>query len=174
MKTLISLSFRSAIAVLGLSLSACSVNLSPPTLGGGGAAFTKWDEDAAVVAELTALNTKLTQAYEKEDIATLKGLLSEQHVHNNVFGSRLSKKAFLEDIESGTLEFVSYETPDLEWYVRGDMAVATGVIEAKAVRGGKPVPASKFVFTRIFVKEGGEWKVLLFHNTMVGKPPVAG
>jgi hypothetical protein len=53
------------------------------------------------------------------------------------------------------------------------VAIATGLIDAKARRGGKPVPASKFLFTRIFVRAQGQWKVLLFHNTMAGKPPGA-
>lgn len=131
----------------------------------------KWDADAAKSAELTALNQRLTDAYLHEDVPTLRRMLSDQHVHNNVFGMPLDKDAFLRDIESGVLKFDTYDTPTVRWYVRGEMAVATGVIEAKATRGGKPVPATRFLFTRIFVKEKGAWKVLLFQNTMVGKPP---
>jgi hypothetical protein len=128
-----------------------------------------WETDPAKVTDLTALNKKLTQAYLSEDVPTLRGLLSESHVHNNVFGMALDKETFLRDIESGELEFTAYDTPTLRWYVRGEMAVATGIIEAKAIRGGRPVPATRFLFTRIFVKEDGAWKVLLFQNNMVGK-----
>ena len=132
---------------------------------------TAWDANPALVAELTALNRKLTQAYLHEDVPTLRGMLSEQHVHNNVFGMQLDKDTFLKDIESGVLKFDAYDTPKIRWHVQGGTAIATGIIEAKATRGGKPVPATKFLFTRIFVQEKGGWKVLLFHNTMVGKPP---
>lgn len=130
-----------------------------------------WETGTPAAAELTALNQTLTDAYEREDVALLQQLLAGDHVHNNVFGMALTKDAFLADIESGVLEFLSYETPEIRWHIDGNTAIATGVIEAKAVRAGKPVPAERFLFTRIFVKEQGEWKVLLFHNTMEGRPP---
>ncbi len=131
-----------------------------------------WSEpDSATAKELTALNTKLVKAYEEEDIVLLKELLAEDHVHNNVFGSVMDKDTFLKDIESGILEFVKYETPELKWMIGNDLAVATGLIEAQAIRAGKPVPATKFRFTRIFVRRNDQWKVLLFQNTMEGTPP---
>ncbi len=130
-----------------------------------------WDSDPKMSAELTAINAKLTEAYLNEDVPTLRRMLSDNHVHNNVFGMPLDKETFLKDIESGVLKFTAYDTPKLRWFIEDDVAIATGLIEAKAERGGKPVPASTFLFTRIFVKDGGQWKVLLFHNTMAGKPP---
>ena len=131
---------------------------------------TTWNSNAAQVAELNALNQTLTNAYLHEDVPTLRRMLSDQHVHNNVFGMPLDKDTFLKDIETGVLKFTRYETPQVRWYVRGGMAVGTGMIEAHAQRGGKAVPATKFLFTRIFVKEKGQWKVLLFHNTMAAPP----
>ena len=125
-----------------------------------------WASGTPEVRDLDQLNRRLTQAYEREDIATLRRLLADAHIHNNVFGSRLSKDEFLKDIESGVLEFISYETPSIEWHRDGDIAIATGVIEAVAKRSGKVVPSSRFRFTRIFKREGSGWKVLLFHNTM--------
>lgn len=131
-----------------------------------------WTEpDAETAKELTALNSKLVKAYENEDIDLLKDLLAEDHIHNNVFGSVMDKDTFLKDIESGVLEFVKYETPELKWMIGKDLAVATGLIEAQAIRAGKPVPATKFRFTRIFVRRNDQWKVLLFQNTMEGAPP---
>tara|TARA_R110002096_G_scaffold91625_15_gene207345 strand:- start:2789 stop:3274 length:486 start_codon:yes stop_codon:yes gene_type:complete len=132
-----------------------------------------WEVDSPAALELTELNRRLTEAYENEDIAALRGFLADDHVHNNVFGFAMGKDQFLSDIESGTLEFLSYETPEIRWHLQDDVAIATGLIHAKAERGGKAVPAEKFRFTRIFVRREGEWKVLLFHNTMDGKPPGA-
>ncbi len=130
-----------------------------------------WGMHPDKITTLQALNDKLTDAYEREDIPLLRELLSDDHIHNNVFGSRLNKDEFLKDIESGVLVFESYKTPEIEWYVADDLAVATGVIEAKAIRGGNPVPATTFRFTRIFNREGGEWKVLLFQNAMLAAKP---
>ncbi|MEC5128117.1 nuclear transport factor 2 family protein [Verrucomicrobiales bacterium BCK34] len=131
------------------------------------------DSSSDSVKDFTALNTRLTAAYEAEDVATLRTLLAEDHIHNNVFGSVMDKATFLKDIESGILEFVKYDTPELKWMIGKEFAIATGLIEAEAIRGGKPVPATKFRFTRIFVLRDGQWKVLLFQNTMEGTPPPA-
>ena len=133
----------------------------------------RWEgENGSELAKsLTEINRQLTQAYENEDIATLKEMLAEDHVHNNVFGSVMDKATFLGDIENGILEFESYETPEIRWQIHGDTAIATGLIDAEAVRVGKTVPARKFRFTRVFVRRGGDWKVLLFHNTMEGQAP---
>lgn len=116
---------------------------------------------------LQALNDRLVDAYEREDVPLLRTLLSERHIHNNVFGSRMTRDQFLGDIADGTLEFISYETPEIEWFIGDELAIATGVIHARAVRGGKPVPANTFRFTRVFAREAEGWKVLLFQNTMV-------
>tara|TARA_R110002096_G_scaffold161339_5_gene327868 strand:+ start:504 stop:989 length:486 start_codon:yes stop_codon:yes gene_type:complete len=143
----------------------CNAQESPPP--------TQWESDSKIALRLTGLNNALVKAYEKEDIKTLRSLLAENHIHNNVFGSQLDRDTFLADIESGILEFLRYETPEIQWVIRDGIAVATGLIEADAVRNGKPVPATQFRFTRIYVKEGDDWKVLLFQNTMVGGPPSA-
>ena len=126
-----------------------------------------WLSNTSETRELDGLNRRLTDAYEREDVATLRQLLSDTHLHNNVFGSRLTKEEFLKDIESGVLKFVSYNTPAVEWVRDGNVAVATGVIEAVAIRSGKQVPATRFRFTRIYRHEAGQWKVLLFQNTMM-------
>ena len=129
---------------------------------------TGWSPAGSSVAkELTAVNTRLTQAYENERVDVLRKMLDDAHVHNNVFGKALTKEAFLHDIESGILEFKSYTTPAIQWHVDGSTAIATGIIEAQAVRDGRPVPANRFLFTRVFVKRKKDWKVLLFHNTMM-------
>ena len=151
-----------------LAVTLCLFGVSCSSFEGGP---KTWDGDPAQVAELNAVNLALTEAYLREDVPTLRRMLSDQHVHNNVFGMPLDKDSFLKDIESGVLKFSRYETPKVRWFVSGDMAVGTGLIEAEAQRSGKAVPATQFLFTRIFVRECGEWKVLLFHNTMAAAPP---
>lgn len=127
-------------------------------------------DPAALEAELTAFNKQLTEAYQRNDADAVDGMLAPDHVHINVFGWAMSKDVFLRDIRSGVLVFSRYETTELTWFIRGDTAIATGLIEAEAVRAGKPVPSAQFRFTRIFVRDNGAWRVLLFHNTIVGEP----
>lgn len=125
---------------------------------------------AALEAELTAFNKQLTDAYQRNDAEAVNRMLAPDHVHINVFGWAMGKDVFLRDIRSGTLVFSRYQTTELTWFIRGDTAIATGIIEAEATRAGKPVPSNQFRFTRIFVRDGDSWRVLLFHNTIVGTP----
>ena len=127
--------------------------------------------EPTITKTLNELNKRLTDAYEREDVPLLRKLLSERHVHNNVFGHRMTKEEFLADIESGTLVFESYETHEIQWFISEKTAVATGVIHARAIRAGKPVPATRFRFTRVYTLEDGQWQVLLFHNTLLPASP---
>jgi ketosteroid isomerase-like protein len=132
-----------------------------------------WPAETPATRQLTEVNDRLVTAYLHEDVATLHRLLDEAHVHNNVFGMALTKDQFLGDIESGTLVFDAYRTERIAWHVDGNTAVATGLIQARARRDGRRVPATRFLFTRVFVRREGQWKVLLFHNTMVPDPSAA-
>ena len=138
-----------------------------PSRGAYGDTSATWNAQAEVIAELNSVNNQLVTAYINEDVKTLQSMLDDDHVHNNVFGVPMTKRQFLRDIESGTLVFETYETDTIRWHVNGDTAVATGIIRAQAKRNGRSVPAQRFLFTRIFTKRADNWKVLLFHNTMM-------
>ncbi len=125
----------------------------------------------ATEAEMTATHETLVKAYRTNDVAMLEKLLSDDHVHNNVFGMQQGKKELLDDMRIGTLVFQAYDVPASKWVIQPDMAIVTGVIHADATRAGKPVPTHDFRFTRIFVKRDGAWLEWLFQNTMIVGPP---
>lgn len=129
------------------------------------------DAKLATEAEMTATHETLVKAYRTNDVATLEKLLSDDHIHNNVFGMQQGKKELLEDLRSGTLVFQAYDVASSKWVIQPEMAIVTGVIHADATRAGKPVPTHDFRFTRIFVKRDGAWLEWLFHNTMIAAPP---
>lgn len=127
----------------------------------------------ATEAEMTATHETLVKAYRTNDVATLEKLLSDDHIHNNVFGMQQGKKELLDDMRSGTLVFQAYDVASSKWVIQPEMAIVTGTIHADATRAGKPVPTHDFRFTRIFVKRDGAWLEWLFQNTMIMAPPKA-
>lgn len=127
--------------------------------------------NTATEAELNAEHERLVKAYRTNDVAALEKLLSDDHIHNNVFGMTQDRKALLDDIRSGTLVFQAYDVTASQWVIRPDLAIVTGTIHADATRAGKPVPVHDFRFTRIFVKRNGAWLEWLFQNTMIATPP---
>lgn len=128
----------------------------------------------ATEGEMTATHETLVKAYRTNDVATLEKLLSDDHIHNNVFGMQQDKKALLDDMRSGTLVFQAYDVSSSKWVIQPEMAIVTGTIHADATRAGKPVPTHDFRFTRIFVKRDGAWLEWLFQNTMIVAPPKPG
>ncbi|MCG8420924.1 MAG: nuclear transport factor 2 family protein [Proteobacteria bacterium] len=132
---------------------------------------TEMPAQATLEAELSVLNKRLAAAYEANDVDTLEAMLAPDHIHNNVFGMRMDKDTFLADIHSGVLVFERYDTDAIKWFIYQDVAIATGTIEAVAYRSGKQVPGTRFTFTRVFVRRGDAWQVMLFQNTIVQPSP---
>jgi amino acid permease len=123
---------------------------------------------ALLTTEIINTNERLIQAYQNNDVESLEGLLALGHIHNNIFGMTQDRETFLNDIRKGILHFEYYRNSEfnIRFYSNNDICVATGIIEAKAVRSGKVIEG-KFRFTRIFLKQGGYWREELFQNTMV-------
>ena len=119
------------------------------------------------IKEIEQLNDRLTQSYERDNVATLRQFISNAHIHDNAFGSKLTKDEFLKDVESGLLEFISYKTPFIEWLRDGNITIVREVVEAVAKRSGKVFPPKCFRLTRIFRRQSEGWKVLLFQNTIM-------
>lgn len=119
--------------------------------------------------EVLTMHDALIKAYEDEDILCLETMLSNNHLHNNVFGMSIPREPFLNDIRTGTLVFEYYRVPELEVRFYGsnsNICVLTGRIEAKAQRKNQVIEGN-FRFTRILVFEDGQWKEELFQNTHV-------
>ncbi len=162
-----------AVAAVAAVWASAGCRPEPLPVSSTAATHSPQADRAAREAELNALNKRLTAAYEANDVATLEQMLAPDHIHNNVFGMRMDKDTFLQDIRSGVLVFERYDTPEIQWFIYHDVAIATGVIEAVAYRGGNRVPSTSFTFTRVFAKRAGTWEVLLFQNTIIRPPPVA-
>lgn len=165
MKTpLIKISAFAVITVCAVLLGACSSTHNSNTAG-------NQPTREAVKTHIMQLNQELADAYVAADTNRLDQLLSQGHIHNNIFGSSMDKNTFLKDIQSGELKFISYDIPQMDVKVIDDnVCLTTGIIRAQVNRGGQDIEG-RFRFTRIFVNENGEWKVALFHNTVIQPQP---
>lgn len=117
-------------------------------------------------SEIRLVSTTLINAYLNADIETLENILSDDHVHNNVFGMSMNKEVFLKDIRDGILRWEKYEIPSMDVRIYGDVAIVNGIIDAIAYRNDNPI-TGKFRFTNVFAKINGSWKNVHFHNTIL-------
>ena len=80
---------------------------------------------------------------------------------------KLSTKAQeIENFKSGAFKLESDDLRERKIRAYGDTAVVIGLASAKGTLGGKPFSAD-FRFTRIWVKQQGNWKSVAYQATRV-------
>ena len=63
---------------------------------------------------------------------------------------------------SNRIKFLRYETSDVVAQIFGDAAVVRGRMRRSRSRGGQPVD-DDWQFTKVYVKQEGNWTVVAFH-----------
>ena len=120
---------------------------------------------AGVVAELRALEHRWNEARAHADVATLDRLLADGWTVTHANGTTDSKATYLADLKSGARTFsgaVSVEDFAVRLY--GDTAVASGTSKSTVTLNGQ-AQGGLLHFTRVYVKRGGEWKMIVSHAT---------
>ena len=120
---------------------------------------------AGVVAELRALEHRWNEARAHADVATLDRLLADGWTVTHANGTTDSKAIYLADLKSGARTFsgaVSVEDFAVRLY--GDTAVASGTSKSTVTLNGQ-AQGGLLHFTRVYVKRGGEWTMVVSHAT---------
>jgi ketosteroid isomerase-like protein len=108
------------------------------------------------------------QALQKNDIATLDRIYSDDLVYANTNGILLTKKQHLDDLKARTLNFKSFKHDDVKVVVHGDTGILTG-ISTSAVDYQGSVSSNPRRFLNIFSKINGKWLVVAHFETAVSK-----
>jgi ketosteroid isomerase-like protein len=124
--------------------------------------------DAATVAELTRLEHVWNDAQRQSDAAALDKLFADDIVITVPEMPRLGKSS-TNLLRTGRMKFDTYESSDVEVHVNGDSAVVTGRIRRARINDGKTF-ADDWLFTKTYVRRGGDWKVVAFHASNTPKP----
>lgn len=129
-----------------------SVLLSLPTFGQMQMNQTMEDRQA-----IRNLYEQMYRAMIAKDIATLDQLHADDFVLTHMTGMRQSKTVYLEAIRTGTLNYYSAETENLDICIDGEKATMTGQsrVLAAVFGGGKHTWSLQLIFT--LRKESGKW-----------------
>ena len=126
--------------------------------------------DASLVAknkkEVLKVEQELDHAVLKNATDALSRLLSDQVVWLTPTGEFLTKAQVLADIHSG--EFAS-KSDDRQLSVYGNTVVVYSTTKPGEEKASKKETPSKRV-TDVFVKEGGQWKLIAHGGTFVAQP----
>ena len=126
-----------------------------------------WAED--VQEQLKKLETDRSAAIVKGDVATLEKQTSDDYSLINMNGQMSDKSQMVNAFKTGQSKLTSDELSDMKVRVSGSTAVITGKADVKGMLGGKDA-TGQIMFTRVYVKKGGQWQSVAFQQTRVSNP----
>jgi ketosteroid isomerase-like protein len=126
-----------------------------------------WAED--VQEQLKKLETDRAAAAVKGDLATLEKQTADDYTFINLYGQMSDKSQMVTAFKTGQTKLTSDEVSDMKVRVYGSTAVITGKVDVAGTMAGKDTKA-QIMFTRVYVKKGGQWQSVAFQQTRVLNP----
>ncbi len=124
---------------------------------------------ASAEEELKKLETDRAAAVVKGDVATLEQQTSDDYTLINMNGQMSDKSQMVNAFKTGQSKLTSDELSDMKVRVYGNTAVITGKADVNGTLGGKDA-TGQIMFTRVYVKKGGQWQSVAFQQTRVSNP----
>ena len=133
--------------LLATGLVACAISTAPPD-----------DTDPQALA--TELIDQYAIAVFDRDKEALANLLSEAYVLRRANGSGYDRQGYLDALSEGSdYNLVSYKITEVRAKQDGDVLVASFLLEAQILEGGRPVTSKPSYSLVTFVRIDGEWKL---------------
>ena len=124
---------------------------------------------ASAEEELKKLETDRAAAAVKGDVATLEKQTSDDYTLINMNGQISDKAQMVNAFKTGQTKLTSDEVSDMKVRVYGSTAVITGKVDVAGTMAGRDTKA-QIMFTRVYVKKGGQWQSVAFQQTRVSNP----
>ncbi len=123
------------------------------------------DPDVGVLTRLEAL---WNDAHMRGDASALDQLWADELVAVVPRMAPLPKQEALAFVRSAQMKFLRYESSDVTVKVYGNSAVARGRLLRARERGGQAIQ-DNWRFTKVYVRQGGQWRVVAFHASEAGE-----
>ena len=129
-----------------------------------GSAWAQSDEE-----QVKKLETDRAAAAVKGDVAILEKQTADDYTFINLYGQMSEKSQMEHNFKTGRTKLNADEVSDMKVRVYGNTAVITGQADVAGTMAGKDTKA-QVMFTRVYVKKGGQWQSVAFQQTRVSKP----
>ena len=117
------------------------------------------------VEDILAMERRWNEARAHADVATLERILVDDWTVTHANGTTDTKAKYLADLKSGARTFAGAVTEsDMSVRFYGDTAVASGSSQSTVTLNGQ-AQGGALHFTRVYVKRGGAWKMVVSHAT---------
>lgn len=127
---------------------------------------TSQSSGGTVEEEMKALQGQLRQATLKGDTSFFEKYWADDYVAIHGDGKLSTKAQEIENFKSGAIKYESIEVREVKIRTYGDTVVAIWLGSVKATINGKPY-SGDFRNTRVWVKQNGNWKIVVFQTTRV-------
>ena len=124
---------------------------------------------SGVIEEIRKMDRERIQAQVSADAVALDRIYADDFTGVGPSGTLRTKKDVLADFKSGRLKFQSITTDDVRIRVYGNAAVETGLSTMEGQDAAKVVPEENR-FTRVWIKQGGRWRLVANHYSNLVKP----
>jgi ketosteroid isomerase-like protein len=108
----------------------------------------------------------------KGDVAALGAMMTDDLTYTHSSGVTETKAEFLEGLHSGKYVYRVIAAPGRRVRVHGDSAVVSGPCHIVIEPGGKRTELDLY-FSELYVKQGGAWRMALWHSTRLPAGPPA-
>jgi ketosteroid isomerase-like protein len=119
--------------------------------------------DPATVALIRELERERIDAGLRKDVVALEATTADDYLQIDMTGNVRDKTTQMKRIASSEVKMDSNMLDDMVVRIYGETAVVTGRATAVGTIRGEPYPRIRF--TRVYVKQGGTWKVVLYQQT---------
>jgi len=104
-----------------------------------------------------------------EAAATFDKIIGDDYTRIPPNGAVLTKADIVNGFKTGKIKVQSLKNSDIKIHIYGHTAIATGVSTRSEKFLGAGVTGSSR-WTRVLVKRGGVWQIVLFQNTNIAEP----
>ena len=127
------------------------------------------DKKADTMAELKALDAKLTEGFQARDSKMLGKYTADDYILIDPRGGLHTKDKYLEYLSKHKPgKLADMKESDVKVRVFGDTGVVTGLLSVKGKLDDKDIGA-EYRWTRAYNKKGEDWLCVLEQHTYVGK-----
>jgi hypothetical protein len=100
----------------------------------------------------------------KADAAALDKLLAPELSYTHSNASVQDKAAFINDIKTGAIKYLTMEPTDMKARIFGNMAIVTGGASVHVIQNGNDL-TFKIRYTNAHINRGGSWQMLAWQAT---------
>jgi ketosteroid isomerase-like protein len=120
---------------------------------------------------LVELESRILRAIRAHDTQTLGGILAADFVYVSPRKKDLSRQQFLQQVKSFSQEIEWLGAEEMKIHMYNDIAVVTGIQNAKVRSEKTGLQSGDTAFTDVFRKSSGEWQLVMAFGADIASVP---